>query len=622
MAGLTYRFGPFCIDSESRLLFRNGERVPLPPKAADVLLALVERDGQLLAKDDLLKQVWPDTFVEEGNLARNIFLLRKILGESPEGPYVETVPKRGYRFTGRVHRDPPGMITVQAEEHTTEHVIVEETETRESPRRQLGRRHAVITLGLAIATSVLAWIVWARAHTPASIRSLLVLPFANQSIESDSEYFSDGLTDELIGAFSGVRGLRVVPRTTAFQFKGKAADVRVVGHQFEADAVLDGAVQRTGDRIRIRLALTRVSDGHTIWSQTYDRRTQDMFKTQEQIAQGVLRAVFPREQQNRIDVPSPSGTTNLEAQNLYLRANFIRQKYTNPSFTEALALFAKATELDPAYAQAWAGQAFCYAELGYGYLRYPKDVFPLAIKAVDRALALNPRLAFAHATRGYLSLVYLRDWETARRELETALEADPNDGESHHWMSHYWTTLGRFREATEESRRALECDPLNFTIGAHQVWVELERGDYPAAIRTAEPTLRLDPLHGPTMYYLQRAYEESMQLHEAIEIQRRMGWRSPSPADLEAALAANGPIGYWGLIVAESEERRKVAPVRPFSLAVTNLHVGERERALEWLELAVAEGDPWVVYMKVDPALAGLRKEARFQQLVRRAGFP
>ena len=398
MASRVYRFGPFSIDSDARLLFRNGERVPLPPKAADLLVALVEREGQLVSKDELLKVVWPDTFVEEGNLARHVFLLRKLLGESAGGSsYVETVPKRGYRFVGSVDPKPLNLITT-TEEHTSEHIVIEEGDGAEAPVKRPRRRMVAVVGLLLSAAMVVGWIVWSRASTAKPLRSLLVLPFANLSRDAGSEYYSDGLTDELIAAFSGVRGLRVVPRTTAFQFKGKSGDVRGIGRQLEAEAVLDGGVQRDADRLRIRLSLTRVSDGQTIWSQTYDRRTRDVFSTQNEIAANVIRAVLPT-REPPLSVPPPSGTRNLEAQNLYLKANFVRQKFFGSSINDALALFRKAAELDRSYAQAWAGQAFCYSELGYGYLRYPKDVFPLAVQAIDRALALNPRLALAHAIR-------------------------------------------------------------------------------------------------------------------------------------------------------------------------------------------------------------------------------
>jgi tetratricopeptide (TPR) repeat protein len=362
-----------------------------------------------------------------------------------------------------------------------------------------------------------------------------------------------------------------------------------------------------------------VSDGSPIWSRTYDGKTQDVFATQQEIASNVLRTIFPGEQR-AMDVPSPSGTRNLEAQNLFLKAKFTREKFGS-SIEDALILFKKATELDPSYAQAWAGQAYCYSDLGYGYLRYPKDVFPLAVQAIDRALALNPRVALAHAIRGNINLIYLRDWEAARRELEAAIELDPNDGESHHWMSHYWVSMGRFKEAIQESRRALETDPLNFSIGSHQAWVELEAANYPEAIRAAEETLRLDPQHGPTAWYLMRAYEESGQLREAIQVRRRMGWRAPIQ-ELEAALSANGPPGYWRVIIEQLEGNRKKRPERPVMIATAHAHLGNQQNALAWLDQAVEERDPWAVYIKVEPWFAPLRGDARFQQTIQKAGIP
>jgi TolB-like protein len=435
----------------------------------------------------------------------------------------------------------------------------------------------------------------------------------------DAEYYSDGLTEELIGTLRSVRGLRVVPRTTSFQFKGKSADVRAIGRQLEADAVLDGGVQKEGDRLRIRLSHTRVSDGHTIWSQAYDRKSQDVLTTQQEIARSVLNALFP-DSTNRADMP-PTGTSNPEAHKLYLKANFSRQRY-GEGIGQALELFKGATRLDPSYAQAWAAQALCYQQLAYGYQRYPRDVIPLAMPVLDKALALSPRLALAHTTRGIVSLYYLHDWEAARLDLERAIELDPNDGETHHWMSHYWTSVGRITDAVNESRIALSHDPLNFAIGAHQVWMELQRADYAAAIRAAEPTLRLDPRNGPTNFYLWRAYEESGQLEHAIEVKERLGWNTPPVAALRSALRVSGPAGYWRAIAEELEARRKKRPVHPAAIARAHLRLGDRTRALTWLEKAVEERDAHVVYLKYDPAFRGLRSERRFQEIVRAVGCP
>lgn len=617
----TYRFGSYRFDARERLLYRADERVALTPKAADLLLVLLEREGQLLTKDELLHVVWPDTFVEEANLTKHIFFLRKTLGEDgQQGAYIETIPKRGYRFVGPVQRGATETQVAVIEEGSREHIIIEETADSTPVSRRTWLSILALASLLILAAGVLTYASRARIASGPQLHSLVVLPFANLGQNADNDYFSDGLTEELIAAFSSVRGLRVIPRTTAFQFKGKSGDLRSIGRQLEAEAVLDGGVQRDGGRLRIRLALTRVADGQTIWSQTYDRGTQDALVTQDEIANSVIHALFPNDQRST-PVLAPSGTKNVEAQNLYLQANFIRQKFGG-SLDEALVLFQQAARLDPEYAQAWAGQAFCYTELGYGFIRYPKDVFPLAVQAVQHALQLNPRLALAHAISGNINLVYLRDWAAAHRELKMAISLDPNDGESHHWMSHYWVSLGRFKEAKDESRRALASDPLNFSIGSHQAWVELETGDYAQAIREAESILRLDPLHGPTSWYQLRAYELSGQLKEAIRIRRRTGSKKPPPDDLAAGLHSQGSTGYWRLDVDAKEANRKVKPTSPIRLAESYACLGDKDRTLFWLEKAVEERDAWAVYLKVEPLFRGLRDDPRFQKIIKDAGIP
>lgn len=611
---MLYRFGPFQFDPQARLLYRADERIALTPKAADLLLVLLQHERQLIGKDELLRRVWPDTFVEDGNLSKHIFFLRKTLGEKGEGAaYIETVPKRGYRFIGLVERAAEdGGSAIEVEEGTREQAL---------PAGPRTRRTVLLFASLAILLAAgLAWATWARKTADPQLRSLLVLPFANLGPQADNDYFSDGLAEELIAAFSGVKGLRVIPRTTAFQFKGKSGDVRAIGRQLGVQAVLDGGVERDGEHLRIRLALTRVSDGQTLWSHSYDRAAQDIFATEDEVATNVVHALFPKDQRS-VDLLPLNGTKSIEAQNLCLKGHFVQQALYNNA--DALALFQKAAQLDPTYPQAWAGQAFCYLQLGHGYQRYPKDVLPLAVQAVQRALQLNPRMALSHAILGYLDVAYLRDWEAARREIETAISLDPNNGESHHWMSHYWVSLGQFKEAEDESRRALECDPLNFGIASHQAWVKYEQGLFPEAIHAAEETLRLQPAHGPTSWYQMRAYEESGQLTEAIAVRRRLGWKLIAD-ELELSFRQNGAAGYWRALKENLIRKRSAGPglVRPTDIAWAYAHLGERERALEWLDRAVEERDPWTMYMKVEPPFAALRSDPRFQSIARAAGIP
>ena len=305
--GLTYRFGPFHFDAQTRLLYRANERISLTPKAADLLFVLLQHERQLLGKEELLRLVWPGTFVEDGSLSKHIFLLRKTLGESGEGAaFIETVPKRGYRFIGPVeHAAESNGADATIEESTREHIVIVEEGDVALPAGRRKRRTVLVLASLAILLAgALAWAILARRTDEPQLRSLLVLPFANLG-QADNEYFSDGLAEELIAAFSGVRGLRVIPRTTAFQFKGKSGDLRAIGRQLDVQAVLDGGVQRDGERLRIRLALTRVSDGHTIWSRSYDRSPQEVFATQDEVANNVIHALFPNNQR-AVAVPLPA----------------------------------------------------------------------------------------------------------------------------------------------------------------------------------------------------------------------------------------------------------------------------------------------------------------------------
>ncbi|MDQ1472613.1 MAG: hypothetical protein QOJ99_4093 [Bryobacterales bacterium] len=619
---MLYRFGQFQFDARTRLLYRADERIPLTPKAADLLLVLLQHERQLLGKEELIRLVWPDTFVEDGNLSKHIFFLRKTLEENGESAeLIETVPKRGYRFIGPVEHTSGGKVAeVSIEEGTREHVVIEETDDAPPPVRPARRPVLVLAcLALVLAGGV-AWAIWARSLAGPELRSLLVLPFANPGQHAGNEYLSDGLAEELIAAFSSIKELRVIPRTTAFQFKGKSGDLASIGHRLGVEAVLDGSVQSDGGRLRIRLALTRVRDGKTLWSHSYDRTAQDVFETENEVADSVVRALFPNNRRS-VDMAPPTGTRNVEAHNLYLKGNFLRQKFFDSSLVDALALFQKAAQLDPSYAQAWAAQAFCYLEIGHGYQRFPRDVFPMAVQAAQRALHLNPRLALAHVSLGYLNLEFIRDRVAAKRELETAISLDPNDGESHHWMSHYWISLGRFREADTEASRGVECDPLNFSIGAHLAFTKYEEGRFAEAIDAAAATLQLDPLHGPTNWYQMRSYEESGELLAAIGVRRHMGWINPSAEELEAGLRESGAPGFWRVSKESILARRRAHPVRPTEIAWIYAHLGDRERALEWLERAVEERDGWAIYMKVEPPFAAFRSDPRFQRIAATAGL-
>jgi TolB-like protein/DNA-binding winged helix-turn-helix (wHTH) protein/Flp pilus assembly protein TadD len=614
MGPSVYVFGPYRFETQSRLLFHGDKRSALTPKAAELLLALLEHDGQLLSKDELLRLVWPETFVEEGNLSRLIFSLRKTLAENGEGrTYVETIPKRGYRFVAPLEKSPlPVYASIEYEEGTREQVIIEQVQTLRRP----GTWIAVIGAVLVVA-SLAAAIFWARHTSVAPMpRAVLVLPLVNLSGNSSDEYFSDGLTEELISAISGNKGLRVIPRGTAFQFKGKAADVREAGRRLDADAVLEGGVRRDPDQVRVNLRLIRVSDGSTFWSQSFSRPATAAIAAQQEIARAVLEAV---ELNSSLRPPDRiPGTRNVEAYHSFLRARFAHQDQSDGSLARALALYREAVRLDPDYADAWAGQAACRVTSGYLFEEPPQKAYNDAVAAAQQALSLDPKCASAHTVLAKVKFYFLHDWAGARREYDSALQLAPNDPDVLHSRSHYWLATGRPDLAEEEGRRGLRIDPLNMMLGPHQAWVTLMTGQYDEAIRRANSVLQFNPMHKPTLGYLAAAYEEAGHIEQAIEVQVKLGLPAAVLADLRAAAGSHGTAGYCRTLAGyfEHTRRRPTAAARLYAIA------GDAGNMIRLLERAVAEHDGWVVYVTSDAVYAPYRTDPRFRSVVRAVGFP
>jgi TolB-like protein/DNA-binding winged helix-turn-helix (wHTH) protein len=599
-----YEFGCFCLDPVERLLRRDGQTVPLTPKTCDLLLALIESRGRLVEKDALMKLVWPDAFVEEINLAKGVFTLRKTLGEG----YIETVPKRGYRFIKEVH-------TVGTT--TTEEAPVSEAVTRQAPRRQW-----ILGLGLgAAAVIALTVVLLFRGGAKPKISSVVVLPFQNLSAGPEDEYFSDGITEELVNSLTGISGLRVVARNSAFRFKSRAVDVREVGRELNVDSVIEGSVRRDQARIRVTVHFNSARDGYHFWSKTFERENEGVFAIQDEIARAVADAVGQDSQYRPGKDTNRAGTRNLEAYNMYLRGEYLRQRYGG-SMDQAFTLFQRAAALDPSFAAPWVGEAITYHLWAQRLVKHPKDVYPLVLQTVTRALTLDPNLAAAHTIMGHVHLFYEHDWTSSKRELDKAVALDPDNAETHHALSHYWVSAGNPKLAHEESVRAQACDPLNVSIAAHQAF-ELEEAErYPAAVAAAEQSLRLDPRHAGALFYIETAYERWGKLQDAIGARRRAGLNDPPLGALERALAVRGPSGYWRLLAEAEEQRYRKAPIGQIRLARIYAFLRQTDQALYWLRQGLENWDPFIVYIKSDPTFAYMRNDARFIALVKAVGIP
>jgi len=376
-----YEFGPFRLDSKSCVLLRAGAVVPLNPKAFDTLRVLVENHGSAVGKDELMKLVWPDTFVEETNLTQQISILRKALGDSPEGSsYIETIPKRGYRFVAALN----GQVTAR--------------------KKRLNWPVVSASLLLVTVASVWAYVRLSRSGRESMLPAIAVLPFVDMSAAKDQEYFSDGLTEQLIDALTRVPGLQVAARTSSSAFKGKQQDIREIGARLKVGMVLEGSVRQTGQRLRITAQLNSVKNGFHLWSETYDRDEKDIFAVQEEIARAIVVALKIRlTTQPNVRLVTQH-TANLEAYNLYLKGRYFWNVRTVEALAKSRRYFEEAIRTDPNYALAYSGLANAYVQGPVGIPTH--EAVPKARAAARRAIEIDDRLAEPHASMAQIRLYY------------------------------------------------------------------------------------------------------------------------------------------------------------------------------------------------------------------------
>jgi len=625
-------FDVYCIDVGQRVLLSRGTPVPLGPKVFDTLLALAEEPGRVLEKDYLLKKIWPDTFIEEGSLARNVSTLRRVLGKSPEDQeYIETIPKRGYRFKSAVRRVSGAYATPAGSGRLTEDVLSEDGREPVATVEEvvaLSPGSTTTTRGLAwgvglllVLTSALAtWELWGATERPGSIRALAVLPFLNLTGDQNGEYFSDGLTEELINALSNISGLRVVSRTTVFQFKNRAGDVRELGRRMNVDAIMEGSVRREHGRIRVTVQLNNVHDGYHYWSRTWDNDGEDLFAIQQAIAQQVARSLRPSEA--GVVIAGRPLTTSVEAYNLYLQGQFHRRRPSASDMTRALGFYRQAIERDPSFAEAYVGLAILLNEAGTGGRMRPSEAFPQSQAAVTKALELNPFLAAAYSAQGWTSMHYDWNWDAAEQSLRRAIELSPTDPETHHSYSHFLLAMGRFPESLAESQQSIDLDPLNAGMRGHLVLHFNLAHEFGRALEAAKAGLEIDPAALDSWMYSLAAYEATDRCEEAIEARARLAQPPELLAALRAGLAAAGARGYWSTLRDHELEQAKIGQASARTLSAAYARLGQGDEAVDWLDRALHEREGWVVYLNVAPGFEGVRANPRFKDIVARIGLP
>jgi TolB-like protein/DNA-binding winged helix-turn-helix (wHTH) protein/Flp pilus assembly protein TadD len=650
-------FGRFRLLPHRRELQAGGAVIQLGGRAFDVLMLLIDARGALVTKDEIMARVWPDTVVEENNLVVQISALRKALGEDRE--LIRTVSGRGYRFIAEIRSsaaDPggeaglepavaqdastsisssnlatpvPSLLGRQIEpEKETETGTVVLAEARTRPKRllwPLGWRLFAFGLMLVLATS-LSWVLYFRNQASAKIRSVAVLPLESLSGDASQDYFADGMTDELITDLGQISALRVISRTSVMTYKHVHKLLPEIARELDVDAVVEGTVLRSGERVRITAQLIRVPVERQIWAQSFEGDLPDALVLQKSIARSIAEQIQATLNQHEQAALAHSKVVNAEAYEAYLKGRYFWNKRTGEGLTKAIEYFNYAIEKNLRYAEAYTGLGDAYALSGdweYGILS-PQDAFPKAKAAVTKALALDDNLAEAHTSLAFILDLYDWDWESAEREYKRAIALNPGYATAHHWYAWHLIVMGRNDEGIAELRKAESLDPLSLIISADLADALCIAHRYDESVRQSRKTLEMDPNFAVAHYELGQAFEQKRMLSEASEEFKRAielsGGDDTFDANLAYAYATSGRKEEAIKIVKDLEDRQTQHSSTDASIALAYLGLGDKNQAMTWLNKAYqARFNPSIL---ARPAFDSLRSDTRFQDLLRRIGLP
>jgi TolB-like protein/DNA-binding winged helix-turn-helix (wHTH) protein/Tfp pilus assembly protein PilF len=617
-----YEFGPFRLDPAERKLLRGNEVVVLTPKAFDTLILLVRNSGHLLEKDELIAKLWPDTFVEEGSLSNTIFLLRKALGEDPS--FIETVPRRGYRFVGAV-RQFPRAATPDLEKQagvSSPGIAPLPAKARWPWRSRAGPIGAVV---LAASLAAAGRFYGRSGRAGETIDSVAVLPFVSANADPNTEYLSDGITESLINSLSQLPNLKVMSRDSTLRYEGKEPDARTVGRELGVRAIFKGRVTQRGDTLNISAELIDARDSRHIWGQQYDRKLADVVALREEIAREMASALRRRLTGAEEERLTKSYTANPEAYQDYLKGRFWWNKQTEEGYNKGIEHFQQAIAKDPAYALAYSGLSDCYSSLADGFIP-SKEGYLKAKDAALKALDLDDTVAEAHSSLALVKSSYDWDWSGADKEIRRAIELNPSYMDAHGLHAVVLWQTGRLDEAITETRRTLELDPLsldnNVTLGLEFFLAR----QYDQAIEQEGKVLELDPNFILAYYFRGVSYlKKSMHQEGMADFEKGL---AISPDD---ALALTG-LGYGYAVTGRRVEAQRVLDkltalskqkyVGAVFMAKIYTGLREKEKAFEWLEKAYEDRSIVSVgFIKTNPMFDPLRSDPRLADLLRRTNL-
>ena len=611
-----YEFGGFRFHSAQRVLFRGTEVVPLTPKVADTLLALLNHHDHVVEKSELIRTIWPDTFVEEGGLARNISVLRKALGDEPDGcQYIETIPKRGYRFVAPVRE------VASEPECNAGTTSLTAGAGRATGSRALAWRG--IKVGIAAIVLLAAALVYIghsrKSHeTAADLRlaSIAVLPLKNLSADAAQDYFSEGITDTLATDLAK-RGVRVIASSSVRRLR-QGASINEIGQQLKVDAVVQGTVLGSDNRVRINAQLVDVRTGRLVWADSYQRSLRDVLTLQAEVTGAITGEVLASVASVQKAPLRRARAVIPEAYLAYLKGRFFWNKRTEEGLRKAIEYFDEAIAKDPTYAPAHAGVADSYALLGSnGYdAMPPREAMPRAKTAALEALALDNGLAEAHTSLAYVLMAYDWDLPAARKEFQEAFRYNPGYATAHHWYSHYLLADGQPDQALAEMKQALALDPLSLPVNVGVGWCSYFARRYDEAIGQYQKTLELQPDFALAHQALGMALAQKGAYAEAIVEFKRAVALSGGGASAIASLGyASARAGATADARAQLEKlselsRRNYVPAIYMSLIYLGL--GDKNGAAQWFSKAREERSEYLIYHRLDPDFDSIRADKRF----------
>ena len=634
-----YEFDRFRLDPNKRLLSEKdtGQIVQIAPKALDLLLALVRNSGQLLSKRELMDAVWSDSFVEEANLAQNISVLRRTLGESRhEHAFIVTEPGRGYRFVARVIEIDPDNAVEQnffdGDSDVTEvsdaGLVDSECRTPQNPSAstlQIMTRPSVLgpivlIVGILLAVYVL------RSESGAipmvavqEIKSIAVLPFEAINAEGDDESIGAGLSETLIVKLSNSKSLLVKRPGTLIGKSDSTPDPVKIGTELKTDAVLEGTVQKANDRVRLTVRLVRVSDGTSMWAESFDDKFTNVFALQDSISEKVVDALSVRLTGVERQRLSKRYTENSQAYQQYLRGKFHWNKYTAEGFQKAAEHLNRAIELDPGYALAYAGLADTYMMLAVESYRDPREVCPQARSAAEKALSIDPELSEAHTSIGIYEIFCGYDWPRAESAFKRAIEMNPQNPDARHFYCHFLQGMNRHDEAIAQINEALKIEPFSLIVNAETGWAYYLAHRFDEALPLLRQAKDMEPDFFLTYLPLAQTYIQKGIYPEAIaELKRAAELSGNHPAirsELACAYALSGRRSEAVKILREFESQAGREFFDPYFIAVVYLALDEKDKAIEWLERSYQVRSNWLLWMNTEPKLDPIRNDPRFQEL-------